>query len=225
MKMIPINVKLEDFYIGQYPVTFEEYDAFCTATKKEKPDDRGWGRGNRPVINVSWLDAVAYCNWLSEQHHLTKVYTINGDQVTADWKADGYRLPTEAEWEYAARGGNKSKGYKYAGSNDLDEVAWYSGNSGRTTHPVGQKKPNELGLYDMSGNVWEWCQDWYDNDYYKNSPKENPKGPASGTYRVLRGGSWNYGAVCCQSFYRDFDIPVYKYIDYGFRLAKSLFYN
>ncbi len=108
-----------------------------------------------------------------------------------------YRLPTEAQWEYAARGGQSSfdkggqGGFKYAGSNNLNEVAWYDVNSSNKTHPVGQKRTNELGLYDMSGNVWEWCQDWYDADYYKKSPANNPTGPTSGIYCVLRGGSWN----------------------------------
>ena len=99
-------------------------------------------------------------------------------------------MPTEAEWEYAARGGKQSRGYKYAGSNNVGEVGWYDGNSSKTK-PVKGKKANELGLYDMSGNVWEWCWDWYDSDYYSSSPKNNPTGPSSGSYRVVRGGSWN----------------------------------
>ena len=143
-----------------------------------------------PVIEVTWYGAVEYSNWLSEQAGLTKAYSISGTSVNWNQNAEGYRLPTEAEWEYAARGGVQSKGYKYAGSNNVGEVGWDSGNSGRETHPVKGKKANELGLYDMSGNVWEWCWDWYDSDYYSSSPENNPVGPPSGSSRVLRGGGW-----------------------------------
>jgi formylglycine-generating enzyme len=124
------------------------------------------GYENFPVVWVTWYGANQYAKWA------------------------GGRLPTEVEWEYAARGGVKSQGYVYSGSNNLDEVAWYNVNSGGHLNPVGQKKANELGLYDMTGNVWEWCQDWYDENYYDISPSVNPKGPESGTDRVLRGASW-----------------------------------
>ena len=143
-----------------------------------------------PVIEVMWYGAVEYSNWLSEQESLNKAYSISGTSVSWNQSANGYRLPTEAEWEYAARGGAQSNGYKYAGSNNVDEVGWYPDNSGYKTQPVKGKKANELGLYDMSGNVWEWCWDWYDSDYYSSSPRANPTGPSSGSIRVLRGGSW-----------------------------------
>jgi formylglycine-generating enzyme required for sulfatase activity len=151
------------------------------------------------VESVSWNDI---------QQFLTKLNARTGKT---------YRLPTEAEWEYAARGGSSGRGYKYSGSNNLDEVAWYYGNSGSKTHPVGQKKANELGLYDMSGNVYEWCADWYGN--YSSGAQTNPKGPSSGTLRVLRGGSWFNGAEFCRSADRFSDDPVNRYDFIGFRLV------
>jgi sulfatase modifying factor 1 len=149
-----------NFYIGKNETTFDEYDAFCEATGRSKPRDSGWGRGSNPVIYVTWWNAIAYCNWLSEKEDLPKAYDSYGDLLDKDGmlttdtsKVHGYRLPTEAEWEYAARGGNKSKGYKYAGSDNVDDVAWHASNSGYKSQEVGKKAPNELGLYDMSGNV------------------------------------------------------------------------
>jgi len=214
----PIHeVKLDSFYIGKYPVTFEAYDAFCAATQRDKPGDQDWGRARRPVTDVSWYDAVAYCNWLSAQQNLQQVYTINGKDVGVNWRAKGYRLPTEAEWEYAARGGKKRNGFEYAGSNNLDEVGWYDGNSKTTPHPVGNKKANELGIHDMSGNVWEWCNDWY--AAYPASAQTNPQGPDKGSYRVFRGGSWRYDAQCCRAAGRYGYTPTYRYDFIGFRLA------
>jgi len=200
----PIHeVTISDFYIGKYEVTFEGYDRFCEATGKEKPDDKGWGRGNRPVINVNWFDAVTYCEWLSKE------------------TGQKFRLPTEAEWEYAARGGNKSKGYVYSGSNNIDKVAWYRNNSSNRTHEIGIKQPNELGVYDMSGNVWEWCSDWYDEHYYSKSPSDDPKGPSNGTNRVLRGGSWHLDDNYCRSANRVGSVPDFTFVDLGFRCVQD----
>ncbi len=215
-----------DFYIGKYEVTFNEYDAFCNAIGGNKPKDEGWGRGIRPVINVSWWDAIAYCNWLSEREKLPKAYDEKGNfldkdgRVTTDpSKVVGYRLPTEAEWEYAARGGSKSKGYKYAGSDNVNDVAWYYQNSGSKTQEVGKKAPNELGIYDMSGNVWEWCSDWFGN--YSSSAQTNPYNN-SGSLRVFRGGSWVSIATYARVASRDSRSPTYTYNSLGFRIARTV---
>ena len=174
-----------------------------------------------PVMEVTWYGAAEYANWLSAESGLTKVYTINGTSVTANWSANGYRLPTEAEWEYAARGGNASKGYLYAGSDNADEVAWYYDNSGDKTQPVGRKAPNELGLYDMSGNVYEWCWDWKGS--YSSGSQSNPRGPASGSSRVNRGGGWFVSAWYLRSANRSGDSPGDSYGSLGFRLVRREF--
>ncbi|AFK08066.1 hypothetical protein BG32_11250 [Mesotoga sp. HF07.pep.5.2.highcov] len=215
-----------DFYVGKYEVTFDEYDAFCEARGIVKPDDEGWGRGSRPVINVSWWDAIAYCNWLNAKYKLPKAYDDDGNlldkdgRVTADiTKVVGYRLPTEAEWEYAARGGNKSENYKYSGSDNVGYVAWYDSNSESKTHEVGKKLPNELGIYDMSGNVWEWCSDGHIN--YSGWADTNPIMSLLARGRVRRGGSWvnfaTYARVAFRSFYK----PDSMYYYLGFRVARK----
>ena len=230
------KVTLNSFYIGKYEVTFTEYDVFCNATGRELPGDCLWGRENRPVINVSWYDAVEFCNWLSEQEGLSTCYTIDKSRkdpnntnssvdvqwlITCDFSANGYRLPTEAEWEYACRGGSRSAQYKYAGSNTADEVAWYRSNADSKTHPAGQKKPNELGIYDMSGNICEWCWDWYGSDYYSSSPSRNPLGPEKGSSRVRRGGSWYYDGGSVRSADRYYDHADYRDSGIGFRLLRN----
>jgi formylglycine-generating enzyme required for sulfatase activity len=172
-----------------------------------------------PVETVSWYEAVEYCNKLSVKEGLTPAYRGSGDSISCDFNASGYRLPTEAEWEYAARGGNKdSMSYEYSGGNSVDALSWYSSNSGSRTHTVGTKAPNSLGLYDMSGNVWEWCWDWYGN--YSSGSQTDPRGASSGTYRVLRGGSWSYGAGNLRSAYRSDYTPSYRNYNLGFRLVR-----
>jgi formylglycine-generating enzyme required for sulfatase activity len=230
----PHTVEVSDFYLGRTEVTFGEYDAFCEATDREKPIDEGWGRGQRPVINVSWYDAVAYCNWRSTQDGYTPVYTISGEEATANWAANGYRLPTEAEWEYAAREGGKAVRFgngkdiadpaeiNFDGTEDFKTDYSILGKFRDRTVPVGSlNSPNALGLHDMSGNVLEWCWDFYDRKYYQNSPSQNPRGPASGDDRVDRGGSWNGNPRLCLAVSRSSWGPAYGAIHVGFRLART----
>ncbi len=228
------QVKVDDFYLGAYEVTFMEYDAFCAAKGKRKIQVPSGYRTLRPVTNVSWEDAVAYCNWRSEREGLQTVYNISDSTVSWNIGANGYRLPTEAEWEYAAGGGSSERNIWSGTSIEsrLVSYSWY--HSGATlmddrsyrykyTTKVGSYFPNGLGLYDMSGNVMEWCWDWYDKDYYKNSPLHNPMGPSSSPIgcRVLRGGSWRDIAVDCRVARRQKSDPALQYDSAGFRLARN----
>lgn len=199
------TVKVKSFYMSATEVTFDQYDAFCEATGRVKPDDNGWGRGKMPVSNLSWDDANAYCHWLSEQL---------GEPIS---------LPTEAEYEFAARGGNLSRGDKYSGSDYMEDVGWFVGNSKGRPHEVGSKMPNELGIYDLSGNVWEWCLDWY-HSTYDGAPvdgsawnDENPQTP----YHVVRGGSWSSSAEDCRISVRNSGSSSGWVNFAGFRLVKE----
>ena len=187
------QVTLSSYSIGKTEVTQALWKAVMGNNPSRFKGD------NLPVECVSWDDC---------QEFIQKLNQLTGQN---------FRLPTEAEWEFAARGGNKSKGYKYAGSNNIDDVAWYYDNSNDKTHPVGTKRPNELGIYDMSGNVYEWCQDWY--GYYLLSSQTNPKGPNTGSGRVLRGGSWGDNAGGCRVSLRLCSAPCISYNYLGFRLC------
>lgn len=211
-------VVVDDFHIAKTETTFDQYQEYVLDTMGRLPDDEGWGRGNRPVMNVSWYDAVRYCNWLSDQDGLTPAYIIDGENV--DWlnSANGWRVPTEAEWEYAARGGADGSQTKFAGGDDLDPVGWYTNNSHGRTEPVAQKQANELGIYDMSGNVQEWCWDRY-GSYSENSEK-NPTGPESGRYRTMRGGDFADTSRRTVT-YRLRDEPDERSSRTGFRIARN----
>jgi len=259
-------VRVGAFSIGQYPVTFAEYDRFCAAMGRKPPGDQGWGRGERPAINVNWEDAQAYCAWLSQE------------------TGETYRLATEAEWEYACRAGSQTPWSYGDAESRLGDYAWFAANSGSKTHPVGEKLPNAWHLHDMHGNVWEWCQDWWSASYYRDlvgsaartgdrddrtapgphsgpyggeqpvagaqqhSPiaaahsrstgahsqsaavdasgaqqpaSENPSGPKTGSYRVMRGGSWSFTADYCRSASRHGDAPSIRNRILGFRLSRT----
>jgi formylglycine-generating enzyme required for sulfatase activity len=207
-------VTVRGFYMGEYQVTQGEWrDVMGSSPSRFKGDPL-------PVEQVSWFEAVEYCNKRSVREGLVPAYGGSGENITCDFDAPGYRLPTEAEWEYAARGGNKDPaGYEYAGSGSPGDVAWYTGNSGRQTHQVGTKQPNGLGLYDMSGNVYEWCWDRYGN--YSGDLQTDPRGPSTGDDRVMRGGSWNGSARGVRLAYRNRDAPSYRNRGIGFRVARS----
>ena len=224
----PIHtVRVSNYSIGVYPVTFKQYDAYCEQCGIEKPSDEGWGRDERPVINVSWYDALKYCNWLSKKNSLELFYLFEGDQFGGcNFSSAGFRLPTEAEWEYAARGGEKIKEPKqiYAGGASLDQLGWYLENAGGMTHPVGKKLPNELGVYDMCGNVYEWCFDYWQRYYYQqlaNKTSKNPIGPDAGVYRSVRGGSFRSKREYCRIFYRENGDPGKRKKYIGLRVAKK----
>jgi len=213
---------MNPFYLGVYEVTQYEY-------LKVTNDNPSMFKDSEilPVETVSWLNAVGFCNKLSERERRRPYYKIDGNSVTI-LGGDGYHLPTEAEWEYACRA-SQSPGsatiYPFGGDEfELASYAWLEGNSGNKTHPVGQKKPNRWGLYDMEGNVYEWCQDVYSEIYYSSSPDTDPLGPAVASWaadRVFRGGGWCGDPRHCRSAYRIWDTPDSRYKFLGFRVAAA----
>ena len=211
------SVTVGNFFIGKYEVTQGLwYDVMGT-----KPS---YFQGSKTAFGSQWRDLpVEQVSWDDCQDFLRKLNARRGEMDLGEYRNWTFRLPAEAEWEFAARGGNISKGYKYSGSNNIGDVDWYYGNSSvngsQQTHPVGRKRPNELGLYDMSGNVWEWCQDWYDEGYYSKSPQGSPCNTASASYRVNRGGGWDGSARNCRVAYRNSDTPGDGLLYLGLRLV------
>jgi formylglycine-generating enzyme required for sulfatase activity len=217
----PHQVQVSSFYMGKYEVTQREYDAVMGGNPSR------FKGPHLPVEQVSWFDAIAYCNARSQKEALTPAYSINGEKVSWNRNADGYRLPTEAEWEYAARAGTRTP---FNTGNDITtDQANYNGNypykqqgSGiyrEHTTPVGSFVPNSWGLYDMHGNVNEWCWDWY--GIYSAETQQDPPGAASGSSRVNRGGGWSSYAKYLRSAIRNYNMPSYRYSNRGFRLVRS----
>ena len=234
------------FYMGKYEVTQAEYEKYCSYAGSNSPNSSYGDGNNYPAYYVSWYDAFVYCNKRSMAEGLTPCYSISAstdpddwgevpysyddpscttwDAATCDFKANGYRLPTEAEWEYAARAGdNTVDSLTYSGTSDvnkLGEYAWYKDNSNSTTHEVGTKLPNAFGLYDMSGNVYEWCWNWFTSEYDENTEGgNNPTGSSSGSYRVIRGGSWHHNSDYCAVSCRSNCYPISRFL--GFRVVRS----
>lgn len=206
---LPVHqVYLSTYKISKYEVTFEQYDAFCDATGRSKPDDSGWGRGQMPVIHVSWYDAKAFCDWMSQK---------TGENI---------HLPTEAQWEKAARWAiidlMVAKRYPWGNVIPTCSMANYLPCGGKTkpvgSHPSGT---STYGVHDLAGNVWEWCSDWYLSTYYSSSPASNPTGPSTGTYRILRGGGWNNTWKSVRSINRYFYDPSLHIGNFGFRIVQE----
>jgi sulfatase modifying factor 1 len=196
-------------------VTCGEYWEFDASHRR-----RTRGGASHPADNLNWWDAALFCNWLSTRERLRPFYDEKGlkvraDTLVVDWSADGYRLPTEAEWEFACRAGTETA--YYWGNSPDSQYLWYVENATSGTRPVATRLPNSFGLWDMSGNVAEWCNDWYGASYYATSPDTSPRGPAVGTYKAIRGGSWHFDAYGCRSAERFFLRPRDKFEDLGVR--------
>lgn len=222
----PHKVKVDDFYISDIEVTQALYEQLMGENPTSSVDDLG---DNKPVINVKWEDTIEFCNMLSIKDGYEPCYIINEDTITCNFKANGYRLPTEAEWEYAARGGKFSNGYDFSGTNldNLNDYAWWYIHS-TEIQDVATKLPNELNIFDMTGNADEWCWDWYDENYYKCSPYDNPVGPnKSGEqenevgFKVVRGGDYLQYYDVCYVYHRSYCLYTKTRSPFGFRICRT----
>jgi len=215
----PHEVVVSSFYMDKCLVSQEQYQKVMGANPSR------WKGDKNPVEQVRWSDAVKFCNQRSLLEKLQPCYDLK--TWKCDFTASGYRLPTEAEWEYACRAGTATAYFFGDSPSKLSEFAWFEDNAGGRPRPVGQKLPNAFGLYDMCGNVWEWCNDFYNVDYYQTSPKRDPKGPDASPTKVVRGGAWRFSAESCRSGYRYNENPGYAdvcfgYDIYGFRCVRAL---
>jgi formylglycine-generating enzyme len=214
----PHPALVSSFYIDKYLVTQELYRKVMGANPSR------WKGDKNPVEQVRWSDAVKFCNKRSELEGLKPCYDLG--TWKCNFEANGYRLPNEAEWEYACRAGTTGSFFFGDNPSKLGEYAWHDKNSAGRPHPVGQKRPNPWGLYDICGNVWEWCNDFYKVDYYHEAPPQDPRGPTTGDTKVVRGGAWRFGAETCRSGYRYNESPGYAdvcfgYDIYGFRCVRK----
>jgi len=215
----PHEVVLNSFYMDATLVTQSHYQKIMGDNPSR------WKVAENPVEQVRWSDAVRFCNARSTLEGLVPCYDL--ENWTFDFEANGYRLPTEAEWEYACRAGTQTAYFMGNNASKLEAYAWFDKNAGGHPQPVGQKQANPWGLYDMCGNLWQWCHDFYQVDYYEESPEENPRGPKTGETKVVRGGAWKFSADSCRSGYRYNEDPGYAdvcfgYDIYGFRCVRNV---
>ena len=221
------KVAVNTFYMSKFEVTVSDWKEYTKSNGLKMPEKQAWGWNNDfPITNVTWEQAVDFCNWLSKKHGYNEAYSKVGPRYVCNFESNGYRLPTEAEWEFAAHGGKKGKGYRYAGSNDLDLISWNVNNSEARPHAYGTKYANELGIFDLNGNVWEWCWDIYDENHFRAVKSgmvqdEKAQGPARGEKRIVKGGSWDSKPSFCRITNKVATLPGKTHEFYGLRVVQT----